>query len=68
MLVVNHDTADVAATLGLLTRTFRNRQQQDVIKVPEVHAEFLTDRSGYIRFRWLPLEDDSWRDPDFIET
>jgi hypothetical protein len=38
------------------------------VRVPELHAEFLIDRSGYIRARWLPVEDDSWSDPGFIET
>jgi copper resistance protein D len=67
ILVANHDIADVAATLGLFTRSFHNRQQT-VVRVPELHAEFLIDRSGYIRARWLPVEDDSWSDPGFIET
>jgi copper resistance protein D len=67
ILVANHDIAEVAATLGLFTRSFHNRQQT-VVRVPELHAEFLIDRSGYIRARWLPVEDDSWSDPGFIET
>jgi copper resistance protein D len=66
-LIADHDTADVAATYGLFTRTFNNRQQ-NVVRVPETHAEFLIDRWGYIRARWLPVEDDSWSDPSFIET
>ena len=28
-----------------------------------MHAEFLIDRSGYIRARWLPVEDNIWSDP-----
>ena len=56
ILVADHDTADVAATYGLFTRTFLNRKM-DVVRVPETHAEFLIDRSGYIRARWLPEED-----------
>jgi putative copper export protein/mono/diheme cytochrome c family protein/peroxiredoxin len=67
ILIVDHDTADVAATYGLFTRSFHNRKQ-DVVRVPETHAEFLIDRSGYLRARWLPEEDDSWSDPGFIET
>ncbi|MGH6868581.1 MAG: CopD family protein, partial [Methylocella sp.] len=59
ILVADHDTADVAATYGLYTRSFHNRKQ-DVVRVPETHAEFLIDRSGYIRARWLPEEDNSW--------
>ncbi len=67
ILVADRDTADVAATYGLFTRSFHNRKQ-DVVRVPETHAEFLIDRSGYLRARWLPEEDNSWSDPDFIET
>jgi putative copper resistance protein D len=67
ILIADHDTADVAATYGLYTRSFHNRKQ-DVVRVPETHAEFLIDRSGYIRARWLPEEDNSWSDPGFIET
>jgi hypothetical protein len=40
----------------------------DVVRVPETHAEFLIDRSGYVRARWLPEEDNSWNDPGFIDT
>ncbi|MGH6845246.1 MAG: CopD family protein [Methylocella sp.] len=67
ILIADHDTADVAATYGLYTRSFHNRKQ-DVIRVPQTHAEFLIDRSGYIRARWLPEEDNSWTDPGFIAT
>jgi mono/diheme cytochrome c family protein/uncharacterized membrane protein/peroxiredoxin len=67
ILVADHDTVDVAATFGFYTRSFHNRKQ-DVVRVPETHAEFLIDRSGYIRARWLPEEDNSWSDPGFIET
>ncbi|MGA7384240.1 MAG: CopD family protein, partial [Methylocella sp.] len=67
ILVADRDTADVAATYGLYTRSFHNRQQ-NVVRVPDTHAEFLIDQSGYIRARWLPQEDDSWSDPSFIKT
>jgi putative copper resistance protein D len=67
ILIADRDTADVAATYGLFTRTFLNRKM-DVVRVPETHAEFLIDRSGYIRARWLPEEDNSWSDLGFVET
>ncbi|MDQ6703254.1 MAG: CopD family protein [Pseudomonadota bacterium] len=67
VLVADRDTADVATTYGLYTRSFHNRKQ-DVVRVPDAHVEFLIDRSGYIRARWLPEEDNSWSDPGFIET
>ena len=56
-----------SAALGLFTRTFHNRKK-DVVRVPETHVEFLIDRSGYIRARWLPEEDNSWSDPAIVET
>ncbi len=65
IFLADHDIEDVVATYGLYTRSFHNRKM-DVVRVPEVHAEFLIDRSGYIRARWLPDEDDSWSDPNFI--
>ncbi|MGI8570638.1 MAG: CopD family protein [Methylocella sp.] len=67
ILIADRDTADVAATYGLFTRTFLNRKM-DVVRVPETHAEFLIDRSGYVRARWLPEEDNSWSDLGFVET
>ncbi|MGO8844770.1 MAG: hypothetical protein ACLQFI_05430, partial [Methylocella sp.] len=67
ILNADHGTEDIAATYGLFTRSFHNRQQT-VVRVADVHAEFLIDRSGYIRARWLPEEDNSWSDPAFIET
>jgi copper resistance protein D len=67
IFIADHETGEVAATYGLFTRSFHNRQQL-VVRVPDVHAEFLIDRSGYIRARWLPEEDNSWSDPAFIET
>jgi putative copper export protein/mono/diheme cytochrome c family protein/peroxiredoxin len=67
ILIADHDTADVAATYGLFTRTFLNRKM-DVVRVPATHAEFLIDSSGYIRARWLPEEDNSWSDLGFVET
>jgi putative copper resistance protein D len=67
ILVADRDTADVAATYGLYTRSFHNRKM-DVVRVPELHAEFLIDRSGYIRARWLPEEDSSWSDLGFVES
>ena len=67
ILIADHDTADVAAAFGLYTRSFHNRKM-DVARVPELHAEFLIDRSGYIRARWLPDEDDSWSDLGYVEA
>jgi putative copper resistance protein D len=49
ILVANHDIADVAATLAF------SPTQPATDCARELHAEFLIDRSGYIRARWLPV-------------
>lgn len=67
IMIADHDTADVAATYGLYTRSFSNRQK-DVIRVAPLHVEFLIDRSGYIRARWIPQEDASWSDLGYVES
>jgi putative copper export protein/mono/diheme cytochrome c family protein len=67
ILIADRDTEDVAASYGLFTRTFLNRRM-DVVRAPLLHAEFLIDRSGYIRARWLPEEDNSWSNLGFVET
>jgi putative copper export protein/mono/diheme cytochrome c family protein len=68
-LLVNSDADDAIATYGLFTRTFGDAKV-DVARAPVEHAEFLIDRSGYIRARWLPAEDngpDSWSDLAVLE-
>jgi putative copper export protein/mono/diheme cytochrome c family protein len=67
ILIADRDTEDVVASYGLYTRTFLNRRQ-DVVRAPQLHAEFLIDRWGYIRARWLPEEDNAWSDLGFLET
>ncbi|MGH6936371.1 MAG: hypothetical protein ACRED2_09350, partial [Methylocella sp.] len=66
-LIADRDTEDVATSYGLYTRTFLNRRQ-DVVRAPLLHAEFLIDRWGYIRARWLPEEDNAWSDLGYLET
>lgn len=56
ILVVDKDTNSAAATFGLFTRSLTNAKTETV-RVPEQNAEFLIDRSGYLRARWVPLED-----------
>ena len=67
ILIADRDTEDVAASYGLFTRTFLNRRM-DVVRAPLLHAEFLIDRWGYIRARWLPEEDNAWSDLGYLET
>ncbi len=58
---------DVLATYELLTRTLTMRGDISVLGVPRRHAEFLLDRYGYIRARWLPDEDPTgWALPEAL--
>lgn len=58
---------DVLATYELLTRTLTMRGDVGVLGVPRQHAEFLLDRYGYIRARWLPDEDSAgWALPEAL--
>jgi putative copper resistance protein D len=69
ILTVDQDQDDAIATFGLLTRTFSDAKV-DVIRAPVEHAEFLIDRSGYIRARWIPAQEtgpESWSDLDVLE-
>jgi putative copper export protein/mono/diheme cytochrome c family protein len=69
ILIVDTDADAAAAAFGLLSRTLTNARTESV-RVPKLSAEFLIDRSGYLRARWLPSEDtgaDSWNDLDVLE-
>jgi putative copper export protein/mono/diheme cytochrome c family protein/peroxiredoxin len=43
---------EIAATYGLFRRTLEG----DALRPPPPHMEFLIDRQGYIRARWIPGE------------
>lgn len=54
---------EVRQSFELLSRTLSNRGNHRAIGFPRKHMEFLIDRFGYIRARWLPEEDsEGWRD------
>lgn len=58
---------DVMVTYEFLTRTLPTRGETAVLGVPRAHAEFLLDRYGYIRARWVPEEEpDGWASPDAL--
>lgn len=69
ILLVDTDAESAAATFGMLSRSLTNAKQESV-RVPRQAAEFLIDRSGYLRARWIPSEDkgpDAWSDLDALE-
>jgi putative copper export protein/mono/diheme cytochrome c family protein len=70
ILVVDKDTDSAAATFGLFARSLTNAKVATA-RVPEQNAEFLIDRSGYLRARWLPAEDQGagrWDDLDLLQS
>lgn len=69
ILTVDKDADAAAATFGLLTRSLTNAKPETA-RVPPQSAEFLIDRSGFLRARWLPAEDtgpDGWNDLDALD-
>lgn len=52
---------DIWQAYQLLTRTRADRGAPDQLDMPRRHAEFLIDRFGYVRARWVPA-DDGWDD------
>lgn len=65
------DGAQEAATAYLLFRRTLSDPGKTVLGEPPSHMEFLIDRFGYVRARWLPQEDgggatDDWYDPKFL--
>jgi putative copper export protein/mono/diheme cytochrome c family protein len=67
ILVVDKDTEAAAATFGLFTRSLTNAKTATARITPQ-NAEFLIDRSGYLRARWLPGEDQTSENWDNLET
>jgi putative copper resistance protein D len=51
--VVTDGAADIASTYRLLARGFGPAAPSSGV-APALHVEFLVDRQGYIRARWLP--------------
>lgn len=61
---VSGDTRALWSAYELFTRTVADRGRADRIGMEWTGAEFLIDRFGYIRARWIPEEDPiGWSDP-----
>ena len=56
-LIVSEGIREIAETYKLLARSFANES----LLTNTPHVEFLIDRQGYIRARWLPGEGDAWK-------
>lgn len=55
--VIVPQTQDVWQAYQFLTRTLTDRGAADRLGMPTRHVEFLVDRFGYIRARWIPADD-----------
>lgn len=57
LAIVVPTSDDVWQSYQFLTRTLADRGAPDRLDLPRRHAEFLVDRFGYVRARWLPEGD-----------
>ena len=53
----------IVATYDLLTRTLREPGLPTVLSPAPPHAEFLIDRHGFLRARWIPGQEEGWESP-----
>jgi len=64
--LVEQEAADIARTYALFRRTISRPDLMGQGTVPK-HMEFLFDRFGYLRARWIPESDmPDWNDIDFL--
>lgn len=65
MVAIRHDTREIRQTYELLSRTTADRGDGRHLDMRRDHMEFLIDRFGYIRARWIPEESATgWMEPD----
>lgn len=62
-------SADVWRAYQFLSRSYADRGRDEHLGMPLRHAEFLIDRFGYIRARWIPADERTgWSlPPDFLD-
>ncbi|MGE0642544.1 MAG: CopD family protein [Nitrospira sp.] len=64
--LIEKDAAEIARTYSLFRRTISHPDLMGPATVPK-HMEFLFDRFGYLRARWIPEIDGSdWNDISFV--
>ena len=59
--IVMDGAAEIAMTYTLFRRTWRSEDRQPEPPIP-AHLEFLIDRQGYIRARWIPRAQQGWEE------
>jgi putative copper resistance protein D len=57
-LFVSEGIREITETYKLFARSFSDERLVSASR----HVEFLIDKQGYIRARWLPAENAAWRD------
>lgn len=66
-VAVVDELGEIRQTYDLLSRTTRNRGDARHLGMQRDHMEFLIDRFGYIRARWIPGESDPrWLERDHL--
>jgi putative copper resistance protein D len=65
--VVMEGASETVRAYSLLRRTLTDADIEDRHPVPP-HMELLVDRFGYVRARWLPTDNDGWRDLNLLKT
>jgi putative copper resistance protein D len=61
-LIVSEGIREISETYKLFARSFSD---EGLVAHPR-HVEFLIDKQGYIRARWLPEENEGWRKVDVL--
>jgi putative copper resistance protein D len=61
-LTVSEGIGEITETYKIFARSFAEENPTTSI----AHAEFLIDKQGYIRARWLASENDAWRKIDVL--
>ncbi len=62
LIRIRSNTREMAMTYELLSRTIANRGDGARLGMPRAQMEFLIDRFGYIRARWIPEDEpDGWQ-------
>lgn len=61
-LIVNEGIREITETYKLFARSFADENAATATP----HVEFLIDKQGYIRARWLPAENTAWQKIDIL--
>jgi putative copper export protein/mono/diheme cytochrome c family protein len=61
-LIMTEGIREISDSYSLFARSFAD--QNPLTGTP--HVEYLIDKQGYIRARWLPAENDAWRKIDLL--